>query len=606
NPSFSNPDGLPVGMALDRYQGKRFMGFTCAACHTSQLNYNGIGLRIDGGPTAADMESFLLDMATALEQTRDQDSRRQSFVDALLGDSDYSSEAEIREDLDKYAGVIRAYTEINEPRHCLDPSQSGIVGCENLETVHYGYARLDAFGRIYNRVLQHVMNDRRLRQILQQTLPADAWAANRGAIEAILDDEDKTHLVQRVVVALQPYLVKLPPAEARAIIDALRGAIYNPANAPASYPFLWDISQHDYVQWTGLVSNAGLGPLGRNVGQVIGVFGTLDWRPESRWRIWTLLGGQGLGDSYINFQSSIDKRNLRRVESLIRQLWSPQWRDAPLPEINESLADEGEGYFRQYCAGCHANIDRDDRDRRVIAQMSHVDNVGTDPVLASNAITYTGSSGMLRHYYAENALGKLVLQDTAPVAALVSFSTINVVATPDPDKNRIRRGAEWLYDTLKSLLDNTVKASLRQGDYTPATTNDPFAPLYAYKGRSLNGIWATAPYLHNGSVPTLYHLLLPKQDGDEAYAQWYADACGNEAVEYRPDSFLVGSREFDPELVGFRYAGYDGFEMDTSLPSNHNTGHEYAAGRTRQMNGDLLKPLCKRQRLALLEYLKTL
>lgn len=46
-----------------------------------------------------------------------------------------------------------------------------------------------------------------------------------------------------------------------------------PANAPASYPLLWDAPRHDYVQWAGFSSNAGPGSLARNVGEVVGVFG---------------------------------------------------------------------------------------------------------------------------------------------------------------------------------------------------------------------------------------------------------------------------------------------------------------------------------------------
>ena len=46
----ANPDALPVGMVADEYRGKKYMGFTCAACHTTQVNYNNVGLRIDGGP----------------------------------------------------------------------------------------------------------------------------------------------------------------------------------------------------------------------------------------------------------------------------------------------------------------------------------------------------------------------------------------------------------------------------------------------------------------------------------------------------------------------------------------------------------------------------
>ncbi|MBL8501332.1 MAG: ribonuclease E, partial [Nitrosomonas sp.] len=53
----SNPDGLPAGMVRDEYQGKAYMGFTCAACHTTQINYQGTGIRIDGGPAYSDMET---------------------------------------------------------------------------------------------------------------------------------------------------------------------------------------------------------------------------------------------------------------------------------------------------------------------------------------------------------------------------------------------------------------------------------------------------------------------------------------------------------------------------------------------------------------------
>jgi hypothetical protein len=111
----------------------------------------------------------------------------------------------------------------------------------------------------------------------------------------------------------------------------------------------------------------------------------------------------------------------------------------------------------------------------------------------------------------------------------------------------------------------------------------------------LNGIWATAPYLHNGSVPTLYQLLLPKrEDGDPADG------------EYRSDAFWVGTREFDPGEVGLKYQGYDGFRFDTSLLGNSNAGHEYGARATEGSNGDPQPPLTREQRLDLVEYLKTL
>ena len=71
-PTKNNPDGLPVGMVKDEYNGKIYMGFNCAACHTSQINYQGVGLRIDGGPAASDMENFLISMLESLQLYRHQ------------------------------------------------------------------------------------------------------------------------------------------------------------------------------------------------------------------------------------------------------------------------------------------------------------------------------------------------------------------------------------------------------------------------------------------------------------------------------------------------------------------------------------------------------
>ena len=79
-----------------------------------------------------------------------------------------------------------------------------------------------------------------------------------------------------------------------------------------SYPFLWDITHSDYVQWNGLASNAAVGPLGRNAGEVIGVFGILDWQEDKRWltrltgfSLSALLSGQDKKKKHIYFKSSI-------------------------------------------------------------------------------------------------------------------------------------------------------------------------------------------------------------------------------------------------------------------------------------------------------------
>jgi hypothetical protein len=140
-----------------------------------------------------------------------------------------------------------------------------------------------------------------------------------------------------------------------------------------------------------------------------------------------------------------------------------------------------------------------------------------------------------------------------------------------------------------------ITPSVKSGNYKADTTSNPYQSLLAYKARSLNGIWATAPFLHNGSVPDLYSLLLPKKrEGDPADGQ------------YRPDSFAVGSREFDPVKVGFRSEGYDGFAFKTLQVGDLNTGHEYGARPIMGADGKETSAMTEQERWDLIEYIKTL
>ena len=145
----------------------------------------------------------------------------------------------------------------------------------------------------------------------------------------------------------------------------------------------------------------------------------------------------------------------------------------------------------------------------------------------------------------------------------------------------LRRWADWLYVLGGSLAHNPIKPSVKVGDYDPDTTQDPYASLNAYRARPLNGIWATAPYLHNGSVKNLNELMLPAAE--------------------RSVKFRLGCWNFDPINVGVDDEHCPApFEFDTSLTGNLNTGHEYGTGK------DGLPMLGEEERRAVLEYLKTL
>jgi mono/diheme cytochrome c family protein len=104
-----------------------------------------------------------------------------------------------------------------------------------------------------------------------------------------------------------------------------------------------------------------------------------------------------------------------------------------------------------------------------------------------------------------------------------------------------------------------------------------FRKTSGYMAQALDGLWARAPYLHNGSVPNLADLL---RDPAE-----------------RPKTFSVGYDVYDEARVGFvstgEVAAAAGRLFDTALPGNANAGHRY---------GTDLPEIDKR---ALVEYLKT-
>jgi hypothetical protein len=109
-----------------------------------------------------------------------------------------------------------------------------------------------------------------------------------------------------------------------------------------------------------------------------------------------------------------------------------------------------------------------------------------------------------------------------------------------------------------------------------------------YKARPLAGVWATAPYLHNGSVPTLYEMLIP--------------------ASQRTKKFFISRMYFDPVRVGLagQPLSAHGFWFDTSIMGNQNIGHEFRAGYSgRPENGVIGPELTENERWDIIEYLKT-
>ena len=433
-------------------------------------------------------------------------------------------------------------------------------------------ADVQAFLAALSAALQSTQSDpQKFARFAAKVLAPDNDAAN----QADLQDQLTTMINTRVGYNLRnfagydPRLAQQPLPTRYARLDAV-GAIVNQAyfhatraadvtsptvgallaDAPVSYPCLWDTPQHDFVQWLGIAKSGGpldIDSLSRNVGEVLGVFGDISI-PERR----SIL--------HIGYASSVKFLELVALENLVKTLWSPQW-PADFPKIDQDKAAKGAALYKTNCLECHALIARTDPNRKVTAVMN---DSGTDPRTFTNFFNRTGPSGKLNGLNVNFVPFTPKIGPVANADSMVSNEVIGMILgqllIPPPDELRLVN--------FGGARTRIAPASVTAGQET------------RYKARPLNGIWATAPYLHNGSVPNLDALLRP--------------------AAQRPLSFSIGVKTFDPVRVGYLtdVAGFPRFNAQnpdgTPIVGNSNAGHEFGA----KLSDD--------ERNWLLEYLKTL
>ena len=153
---------------------------------------------------------------------------------------------------------------------------------------------------------------------------------------------------------------------------------------------------------------------------------------------------------------------------------------------------------------------------------------------------------------------------------------------------------KWMEDRKLSAAEQAALWGDRKNCPNPAGNT--------YRARPLNGVWATAPYLHNGSVPSLYWLLTPAAE--------------------RPTSFCQGARDYDPKQVGFAVpaGGETSCKVGQTLfatkdasgkpiKGNSTLGHSFegpARPNKDYPNGIIGGAFSEEERWDLIEYLKTL
>lgn len=153
---------------------------------------------------------------------------------------------------------------------------------------------------------------------------------------------------------------------------------------------------------------------------------------------------------------------------------------------------------------------------------------------------------------------------------------LNKVGT---DPNRARAMDQGLKD---ALLASPFK------DYLSITLDPKYMPP------PLEGVWASAPYLHNGSVPTLWHLFRPEEERPRSFVrrdnQYDLARVGLRCDEVRTEAGVLCPPDAHQRTLDERLL----FVYDTRAPGNSNAGHPFTV------------ELDEADKPAVLEYLKTL
>ncbi len=618
-PSAANPDHLPIGFTrhFDTTIGDYVLDITCAACHTGELHVSENGqttaVRIDGGQamhalTDMNRGSFALDLLLAMVNTTASPWKFDRFAQKVLKDDYPHGKAELKQAL-RTSVMSMVKTGQNNPLRKLYPLREG-------------FGRTDALGRIGNTVFgDHLIEgnykpgDGPVSYPYLWNIWKFDWVQYNGSVAQPLARNIGEALG---VGAVTPWLSQtgLPlPREARyrssvRIADLHRIEHTLQMLKPPRWPeeLLGAIDQTKAARGQELFKQYCQECHGPHVASLAEQQATAPLKPspDVAWRI------EVIPLDHIGTDPNATLRFLERRYDLTRMGLSEAEIDAALrPLLVRSLARDVRFRMREVIRL---------REEKALP-------TGELPALLSRYpdpdAERTPSIPEELFNEIDAALAQIV--SPLPTVSPATYSTPAFFCGLSCQTQTLLAGVRYGKSNIDKRLAQLDVRQLSEGialnvvgllvknrfyedfgiDYRTQQCLEGFGALdlpqeiLGYKPRPLEGVWATPPYLHNGSVPNLYQMLLPPHRRDQ--------------------KFFVGQREFDPVHVGYvtqAEEGAAGFWLDTSIPGNRNIGHGFVAdAQTWQKHRDdpeanplprgVIGPeLTDEERWALVEYLK--
>lgn len=563
-----NPDGLPIGFTKVKTVDNKpeGIGLTCAACHTGQMVSGNVRYLIDGAPAMMDLGKFNDALGAAIAQTFFFPLKFSRFADLVI-DKKLAPEARSAQEIKLRQALVRLVA--------LGKAKKEITGPVSEEDVATGYGRLDAL----NGMLNQVFFDKLI-----------SWGRDAfGNVKLITDIDDRD-------IHGKPTKLDIK-------------SNFTPRDAPVNFPHLWDTSWFKWVQYDGSIMQPNI----RNAGEALGLKSDINLTDEKA----------GLYDSSVQLEDIFDmemllagndhpKINNRKGE--FSGLRAPVW-PAAFGEIDDEKRNKGKSLYVENCQKCHL-APPDDPSFWQAKYNGHDQwvKVGTPTKEGEKPKIVELMDLKIKNVGTDPAQANVMFNRSVKVPRKMGIRPKHVLCGGDPNTNQkvYDDQSDPIYSNPKAanalavVVEKTVEKwykknhtpDNRQQIITGVRPNCIQAGNGKYKARPLDGIWATAPFLHNGSVPNIYALLSP--------------------IEERPKKFCMGGQEFDLKNIGFpgkqvesdKDCGPGQALIDTTIAGNRNLGHEFW-GKYKEKNlPDELKKrkvgrfLTAQEREDIIEYLK--
>lgn len=465
--------GLP-----NRGESIAMVGVNCSFCHSNEIQFKDKRVFYEGAPNMLNIRGFFQDLFASTAKTMLTPEILDPFLRANgVGGDTKAMAVEFSASLKRDLGLDSVKQRV--VGHVLNFLDQPFYEGKKVQTLRKQlFARRDVLQSYLAKLVQLTMGVNELSPELQQRMMF--LAASMG---------------------LDPKLPTTPEGFART--DAF-GRISNwvarsknpiPLTATSSVPPMWNIKYRALFHWNANTNSVVM----RNLGQSFGLGAVM-----------TNTNGEGAA----KYDTTANLHNLVHLENLLYKVQSPDWASTGEP-LDLARVKRGCEVFNQTCARCHQP-----KSERVGPQKSLVEyNLLPQKVIGTDTTYLTNQATPVDGVPFKEALFKFTqnIRDRY-------YQRYQIFSSQQKEWERFDlRGPELFRDT-----------SLGEDGHTGVSVylNIPTEPAPGYPARSLGGIWATPPYLHNGSVANLEELLKPSSE--------------------RAKIFFVGSRVYDPETLGFK------------------------------------------------------